>query len=459
MTKKFDAIVIGAGQAGVPLAKKFAQAGKKVALIEKRLIGGTCINDGCTPTKTMIASARIAYLVNNSKHWGVNTSDVKINFERVLERKNDIVESFRGGAEKGLEKEDNVTIFYGEAYFEDEHHVKVDLEKETILLQADLIFINVGCSPIIPKIKGLETTPFLTSTTILDIKEVPKKLVIIGGGYVALEFGQMMSRFGAKVTILEKSRTLLPHEDDDVCESITQIFDKEGIEIHTNAEVVEVSGNTDKKVTAIVKGKEQVFSCTDILVGVGRVPQTKKLKLSFAGVETDDKGYIIVDDFLNTTQKNIYALGDVKGGLAFTNVAYNDYVIVTKNLLHHQNLSIKNRIVPYCMFTDPQLGRVGLSEDQAKAKKLNYKVAKLAMKYVARALETGETEGYMKAIIDVETKQILGAAVIGTEGGEVMSVLQMAMIGKVTYEQIRFNMFAHPLFSESLNNLFMSLDE
>jgi dihydrolipoamide dehydrogenase len=459
MTQKFDVIVIGAGQAGIPLSKKFAQAGKKVAIIEKRAIGGTCINDGCSPTKTMVASARIAHLVNNSEHWGVQSGQVKINYERVLERKNDIVESFRGGALKGLEKEKNITIIYGEAYFEDNHHVKVDIEKETITLEVELIFINTGCSPLIPKIEGLDTTPYLTSTSIMEITEVPKKLVIIGGGYVALEFGQMMSRFGAEVTILEKSRTLLPHEDDDVCEEITKIFNSEGIEIHTNAKVVEVSGKINKKVIAIINRKEHEFNCSDILVATGRAPQTKNLKLSFAGVETDDRGYIKVDDFLKTTQENIYVLGDVKGGPAFTNVAYNDYIVVAKNLLHHKNVSIKNRIVPYCMFTDPQLGRVGITENEAKAQKLNYKVAKLPMKYVARALETGETNGYMKAVVDTETKLILGAAVLGTEGGEIMSVLQMAMIGKVTYEELRYNMFAHPLFSESINNLFMGFDE
>jgi len=457
--QKFDIIVIGAGQAGIPLAKKFAKAGKKVAIIEKREIGGTCINDGCSPTKTMIASARVAYLTKNGAKWGALSDNFKIDYATVLKRKNDIVESFRNGAIKGLEKEKNITIFMGLGYFETPNQIKIELESETITIFGDAIFINTGCSPRIPNIKGLDKTPYLTSTTIMELEEVPEHLIILGGGYIALEFGQMMGRFGAKVTILEKSATLMPHEDDDVCVAITDIFKSENIEIHTSTEILSVSGDKIKTVLTKIKGKEQSFTGSHILVATGRQPQTKHLKLSFAGIETDDSGYINVNDKLQTSAKNIYALGDVKGGPAFTHIAYNDYLIVADNLLKEKNHTTKNRIIPYCMFTDPQLGRVGITEDEAKEKKLNYKVAKLEMKYVARALETGETKGYMKAVVDADTKQILGASIIGEQGGEIMSVLQMAMLGKITYEQIRNNIFAHPLFSESLNNLFMSLDE
>ncbi|MBC7653767.1 MAG: mercuric reductase [Oligoflexus sp.] len=458
--QKFDVIVLGAGQAGIPLAKKFAKAGKKVAIIEKREIGGTCINDGCSPTKTMVASARVAYLTKNGAKWGALSDNFRIDYQTVLNRKNEIVESFRNGATKGLEKEKNITIFMGLGYFETANQIKIDLKTGTIDVYGDLIFINTGCSPRIPNIDGLDKTPYLTSTTIMELQEVPEHLIIIGGGYIALEFGQMMGRFGAKVNILEKSDTLLPHEDDDVCIAITDIFKSENIEIHTSSEVLSVSGdNKSKIVKAKINGKEHQFTGSHILVATGREPQTKQLKLSFAGVKTDDRGYIEVNDNLQTSTKNIYALGDVKGGPAFTHIAYNDYLVVTDNLLKEKNHTTKNRIVPYCMFTDPQLGRVGITEDEAKKKKLNYKVAKLEMKYVARALETGETKGYMKAVVDADTKQILGASIIGEQGGEIMSVLQMAMLGKITYEQIRNNIFAHPLFSESLNNLFMSLDE
>ncbi|MEO5910028.1 MAG: mercuric reductase [Pelobium sp.] len=456
--KKFDAIVIGAGQAGIPLAKKLASSGKSVAIIEKRIIGGTCINDGCSPTKTMIFSARVAHLARNGKNWGVETDHLKINYDTALKLKNNIVESFRNGAIKGLEKTPNLHIIMGEASFIDNETMLIKNGQEETEIKGELIFINTGCTPYIPEIEGIKETEYLTSTTLLDLEEIPKHLVIVGGGYIALEFGQMMSRFGSKVTILEKSKTLLPHEDEDVCTSISDVFKQEGIEIHTNADVIRVEGKKEKTVTAEINGKNHTFSCSHILIASGRAPQTKNLRLSFAGVDTDEKGYVKVDDKLKTSAKNIYALGDVKGGPAFTHISYNDFVIVSKNILQNGDMTTKGRALPYCMFTDPQLGRVGISEKEAKEKGINYKVAKLPMKYVARALETGETNGFMKAIVDPETKMILGATVIGAEGGEIMSILQIAMLGNITYEQIRYNIFAHPLYAESLNNLFMSLD-
>jgi dihydrolipoamide dehydrogenase len=456
--KKYDAIIIGAGQAGAPLAKKLALAGKKVAIIEKKWVGGTCINDGCTPTKTMIASARVAHLTRNGKQWGVETDEVKINYKTILARKNEIVASFKSGVTKGLEKAPNLEIIFGDASFINNHQILIKTDDGEIEIEGELIFINTGCSPSIPDIEGIKDTEYLTSTTLLELEEVPKQLIIVGGGYISLELGQMMSRFGAKVTILERGKTLLPREDDDVCEAITEIFKKEGIEIHTNAEVTTISGKQQKKVTANIKGKVETFTGSHILIASGREPQTKNLRLTFADVETDEKGYIKVDEKLKTTAQNIYALGDVKGGPAFTQISYNDFVIVSKNLLEKENLTTTGRPVPYCIFTDPQLGRVGLSETQAKEKGINYKVAKIPMTNVARALETGETAGYMKAIVDADSKQILGAAVLGTEGGEIMSILQIAMLGNITYEQLRYNIFAHPLYAESLNNLFMSFD-
>jgi pyruvate/2-oxoglutarate dehydrogenase complex dihydrolipoamide dehydrogenase (E3) component len=456
--KKFDAIIIGAGQAGVPLAKKLAQAGKKVAIIEKKWIGGTCINDGCSPTKTMIASARVAHLSRNGIKWGIETDQVNINYKTILARKNEIVESFRGGATKGLESTPNLQVIFGDASFIDHRQVLIKSDDGETKIEGDLIFLNTGCTPFIPDIEGIKETEFLTSTTLLELEEVPEHLIIIGGGYISLEMGQMMRRFGAKVTILERGKTLLPKEDDDVCEVITEVFTTEGIEIHTHAEVTTISGKRQKKVTANVKGKEEIFSGSHILVASGRTPQTKTLNLTAAGVETNERGFIKVDEKLKTTAQNIYALGDVKDGPAFTQISYNDFVIVSKNILEKGDMTTTGRPVPYCMFTDPQLGRVGLSETQAKKKGIHYKVAKIPMTHVARALETGETSGYIKAIVDPYSKQILGATVVGTEGGEIMSILQIAMLGNITYEQIRYNIFAHPLYAESLNNLFMSLD-
>ena len=458
--KEFDAIVIGAGQAGVPLAKKLAQSGLKTALIEKRMVGGTCINDGCTPTKAMVASARLAYLASRSGDLGIDIPAYSIDFKAVMARKSAIVTQFREGAIKGVEKTENLTLIYGEAKFKDDQTIYVNgrdgnFENYT----AKQIFINTGASPVIPQIEGVNEIKYLTSTTILQLEEIPEHLLIVGGGYIGLEFGQMFRRFGSKVTLLEKSRRLMPKEDDDVCEVMSEIFKEDGIEILTEAEVTKFSNGSNGKISVTVKlkGKESNHTCTHVLLASGRKPQTEALGLENTSVECDDHGHVKVNEFLETKAKNVYALGDVKGGPAFTQISYNDYVIVTKNLLENAKMSTVNRMVPYCMFTDPQLGRVGITEDQAEEQGLDYLVAKIPMKNVARAIETAETRGFMKAVVDKKTKQILGATVIGEQGGEIMTVLQMAMMGKVTYEEVRFATFAHPLYAESLNNLFMSL--
>lgn len=458
--KEFDAIVIGAGQAGVPLAKKLAQAGWKTAVIEKRMVGGTCINDGCTPTKAMVASARLAYLAGRSHDLGIDIPSYEVNFKAIMARKSTIVDQFRNGAVKGVEKTENLTLVYGEAKFEDDHTIYVagkdgSFENYT----AKHIFINTGASPVIPEIEGVHEIDYLTSTTILELKEVPEHLLIVGGGYIGLEFGQMFKRFGAKVTLLEQSGRLMPKEDDDVCEVMSNIFKEDGIEVLTEAKAVkfEKQAGGKIKVSVQLKGKLTTHTCSHVLLASGRKPQTENLGLENTNVKCDDRGYVKVNDLLQTTAENVYALGDVKGGPAFTHISYNDHVVITKNLLENGKLSIKNRLVPYCMFTDPQLGRVGITETEAIEQGLDYLVAKIPMKNVARAIETAETRGFMKAVVDKKTKQILGATIIGEEGGEIMSVLQMAMMGKITYQEIRFTIFAHPLYAESLNNLFMSI--
>ena len=459
--KKYDAVIIGAGQAGVPLAKKLALAGKKTALIEKRWVGGTCINDGCTPTKSMIASARIAYLASHAAELGIHIPKVEINLKQIVSRKNKIVQAFRNGSEQGIEKTKNLTLIYGEAQFISENELKIlTVTGKKIKIAADQIFINTGAEPVIPEIEGLDKINFLTSTTILDLRKIPEHLLIIGGGYIALEMAQMFKRFGAKVTILEQKERLMSHEDDDVCAEISTILAEEKIKIYTSAEVLKVK-NKGKSVSVnvLINKKITRIICSDILIATGRKPQTEKLNLTSAGVKVSDKGFIEVDAHLKTNKSHIYALGDVKGGPAFTHIAYNDYVIVAQNLLENKNLDIKNRPLPYTMFTDPQLGRIGITEKEAKEKGLNYKVAKIYNTQVARSIETGDTRGFMKAIVDVDSGQILGAAIISTEGGEIMSVLQMAMLGKITYQQLSNQIFAHPLYAESLNNLFMSLDK
>ena len=459
--KKYDAVIIGAGQAGVPLAKKLALAGKKTALIEKRWVGGTCINDGCTPTKSMIASARIAYLANHAAELGIHIPKIEINLKQIVSRKNKIVQAFRNGSEQGIEKTKNLTLIYGEAEFISENELEIlTVSGKKIKIAANQIFINTGAEPVIPEIEGLDKINYLTSTTILDLRKIPEHLLIIGGGYIALEMGQMFKRFGAKVTILEQQHRLMSHEDDDVCAEISTILVEEKIKIHTSAEVLKVK-NKGKSVSVnvLINKKITRIICSDILIATGRKPQTEKLNLTLAGVKVSDKGFIEVDAHLKTNKPHIYALGDVKGGPAFTHIAYNDYVIVAQNLLENKNLDIKNRPLPYTMFTDPQLGRIGITEKEAKEKGLNYKAAKIYNTQVARSIETGDTRGFMKAIVDVDSGQILGAAIISTEGGEIMTVLQMAMLGKITYQQLSNQIFAHPLYAESLNNLFMSLDK
>lgn len=460
--KQFDAIVIGAGQAGTPLAKKLAEAGKKTLLIEKRLVGGTCINDGCTPTKAMIASARAAHQVRNASALGVEVKEVKVNLSKIKKRKDEIVASFRGSSEKGIEETKGLELCLGEASFSGEKTLDIRLNKgSTMKATADLIFINTGAKTIIPDIDGINSIDYLTSTTIMDLEEIPEHLLVLGGNYIGLEFGQMFSRFGSKVTILEKSGRLLKKEDEDVAAEITQILEDEGLSILTNASAKQFDLDEKGKIRAsvMVDGKEEQINASHVLVAVGRSPQTENLGLENTKVKTDEKGHILINNKLETHAEGIYALGDVKGGPAFTHVSYNDYTIVYRNLIEGTDYTTDDRPIPYCMFTDPQLGRIGLSEQEAKEKGLNFKVAKLPMAYVARGIETGETKGLMKAIVDTKSKQILGAAVLGAEGGEVMSVLQMAMVGAISYDRIRYCLFAHPTYSESLNNLFMTIEE
>ncbi|TDO24093.1 mercuric reductase [Pedobacter duraquae] len=460
--KEFDAIVIGAGQAGIPLAKKLAKSGMSVALIEKRFVGGTCINDGCTPTKALVASARMAYLAGTlSEELGVDIPSYKLNFERVMARKNKIVGQFRAGSIKGLEATENLTLIYGEAKFVSDKVVAINSSTGDVYeLTAKYILINTGCSPTVTKIEGIHEIKYLTSTSILELDEVPEHLLIVGGGYIGLEFGQMFGRFGAKVTIIEHSDRLLPHEDEDVCGVMTDIFKEEGIEVITQSKVTkfEKYGADRIRVTFTTSDDVQTRMCTHVLLASGRSPQTGNLGLENTAVTADDAGFIKVDDYLQTAVPNVFALGDVKGGPAFTHISYNDHLIIADHLIHGKKESIKGRLVPYCMFTDPQIGRIGITEEQAIASGVAHLVAHIPMRNVARAIETGETRGFMKAVVDKNTGLILGATIIGEQGGEIMTVLQMAMMGNITYSQIRFAIFAHPLYAESLNNLFMSLD-
>lgn len=455
----FDAIIIGSGQAGTPLAKKLAKAGLQTLIVEKRLVGGTCINDGCTPTKAMIASARRAHAVRTGEALGIRTGTYEIDFTRIRERKNGIVADFRASAEKGLQTTPHLTLVMGEARFSAPKTIMVKTDKGEESYTATHIFINTGTTPSIPPIDGLDKIRYHTSTTLLDIDKIPEHLVVLGGSYIALEFAQLFRRLGSQVTLLDKADAFLQREDEDIAETLKKVLEEEGIRIHIKATVLNVVPAAGGFSVAWKQGdKEQTLTGSHLLVATGRKPQTAALQAEKAGVDLDEKGWIKVDEHLQTSAPGVYALGDVKGGPAFTHIAYNDHLVLLKNILHGAHASIKDRPVPYTMFTDPQLGRVGLSEKQARSQGLSIRVVTLPMEKTARGIETGETKGLMKAVVDADTKQILGAAILAAEGGEVMSVLQMAMAGKIPYNTVREMIFAHPLYTESLNNLFMSLD-
>jgi len=462
MLKQYDAIIIGAGQAGVPLAKKLAKAGKKVALIEKRWVGGTCVNDGCTPTKTWVASAKAAWTAANSAHLGIKIKNYKVDFALIKKRKDDIVLNARKGIQKSLTETPGLDLLHGEATFTGHKTLAVKLNNHTVKhIKADWIFINTGTQTAIPHIEGVTDINYLTSTSILELDSVPDHLLVLGGNYIGLEFAQMFRRFGSKVTLIERSERLMRKEDEDISKEMYKILRLEDIDIQTQSQIIKLKQKGEGKITVTIKNAEgeRKIKCSHVLLAVGRVPQTESLGLEKTGVALDEKGFIKVNGKLETNVSGIYALGDVNGGPAFTHIAYNDYTIVYRNLIEGTKYTTKTRPLPYCMFTDPQLGRVGISETEAKEQGLDVKVAHLPMSRVARAAEVGDTRGFMKAVVDAKTKKILGAAVLGEEGGEIMSVLQMAMEGNITYDRIRYCVFAHPTYSESLNNLFMSLPD
>jgi len=455
-----DLLVIGSGQGGGPLAGAAATAGWKVALVERRHVGGTCVNDGCTPTKTMIASARVAHLTRRAAEYGVQTGPVSVDLTTVRQRKRDIVETFRSGSKKGLTSKDGLTLIMGEASFTEPHTVEVALaEGGTRTLTADRIVLNTGTRSLIPPIEGLTEVDYLTNRSIMELAEVPEHLLVLGGGYIGLEFGQMFHRFGSDVTIIQRGEQLLDREDPDVAESIADILREEGLTVHLNTEATAVTEATDGTltITASQNGDTVNVTGSHLLVATGRRPNTDALNLPAAGLSADERGFLPVNDRLQTDVEGIFAIGDVKGGPAFTHIAYDDFRILKANWLDDGDRTTEGRLLPYTVFIDPQLGRVGLSEAQAREAGHDIRVAHLPMTSVARALETDETRGFMKAVVDANTDQILGATILGVEGGEIASVLQMAMMGNVPYTALRDGVFSHPTFTESFNNLFMAM--
>jgi pyruvate/2-oxoglutarate dehydrogenase complex dihydrolipoamide dehydrogenase (E3) component len=465
--QQYDAIIIGSGQAGTPLSTALAASGMHTALIERKHVGGTCINEGCTPTKTMVASGRVAYLARRAADYGVNTgaSDISIDLRKVRQRKRDIVDKFRNGSQARIEKTANLELIFGEAMFSDSSKGARTIDVRSNdgaqrSLSAKYIFINAGTRAARPKLDGLDDVPTLDNVSIMELDAVPEHLLILGGGYIGVEFGQLFRRFGSRVTIVQLRGQLLAGEDPDVAEEVATIFQQDGIEVLLNAKVIRVR-QADGSIRLEVQQQDATtltLAGSHLLVATGRVPNSDTLNLAAAGIQTDDRGFIKVNDRLETTASGVYALGDIKGGPAFTHISYDDFRIIRANLLEKKNASTNGRLVPYTVFIDPQLGRVGLTETEARAQKRNIHVAKLPMTSVARAQETDETRGFIKAIVDAETNQILGAAVVGIEGGEIMSAIEIAMMGKLPYTALRDGVFAHPTLAESLNNLFTAMD-
>ena len=456
----YDAVIIGVGQAGDPLARALAKAGCRVVIIERDVVGGTCVNRGCTPTKTMIASARVAYLARRGADFGVQAGPVTVDLTKVRQRKRDIVTEFRDSEKTALEDTDNVDLIFGEAKFIGPKTVEIALRGGGAKqVTGEQVFINTGARPTVPKIDGLSQTPYLDSTSVMELSAVPEHLIILGGSYIALEFGQMFRRFGSQVTVVDQSERIMEREDVDVAEEITKILTEDGLKIITEAKAAKVEKSEDGiTLTLETKSGEQKVTGSHLLLAVGRTPNTNALDLPAAGIDADDHGFIQVSGTLETNVPGVYALGDVKGGPEFTHIAYDDFRIVRANLLEHGSRTTADRFVPYTMFTDPQLGRVGMTEAEAKKSGKNIQVAKIPMSEVARGIETDETRGFLKAVVDSETKRILGASILAVDGGEIMATLEVAMMGHLPYTALRDATLAHPTLAESLNNLFMTLD-
>jgi len=460
----YDLIVIGAGQGGGPLAGAFAREGKRVALVERAHVGGTCINEGCTPTKTMIASGRVAHMARRSADYGVESGSVAVDMTKVRERKRRIVTSFRGGSEKSLAAA-GVELIRGSARLTGPRRVSVDggADADHRTLKADIVVIDTGLTTATPQVDGLSDVPYLTSTSIMELGEVPDHLAILGGGYVGLEFAQLFRRLGSRVTVIQRSAQLLPREDADVAGGVRDILVEDGITVLLAAHATGVSSDGGGVRVEYTGGEERGESpgsvvASHLLIATGRTPNTSGLGLDAAAVVCDDRGFITVNERLETSAEGVYAIGDVNGGPAFTHISYDDFRILRTNLLGGGGASTAGRVLPYTVFTDPQLGRIGVSERDAEASGVAFKVARLPMTSVARALETGETRGFMKAIVDTQTGRILGAAVLGTEGGEIASLIQVAMMGDLHYGALRDAVFSHPTLAESLNNLFTAMD-
>jgi len=452
--KAFDIIVIGSGQAGGPLSHRLADRNWQVALIEREHLGGSCVNYGCTPTKRMLASAQAAHAARTAEKYGVHTGEVQVDMHRIVELKNEIVDSWRSGQEHHTGSRSNITLFRGEAHFSGVKTVEVNGEQ----LGSEVIVINTGTSPLLLPIEGLDDIPFLTNRNIMDLTEVPEHLLVIGGSYIGLEFGQMFRRFGSEVTVVEFMDHIVPREDDDVSDALQQALEAEGIRFLLGSQATKVASDDSGRLTLTIAAREggasQVISGSHLLLAAGRKPNSEALELGATGVEATRAGFIPVNDYLETNVPGIYALGDINGGPAFTHISYNDFQILLNNLTGEgERQSTAGRIVPYALFTDPELGRVGMTEREARAEGRNVKVGSIPMSHVARAIEKQETAGLMKVVIDGDSDRILGAAILGSGGGEVVQTLMALMMADAPWTLFHQAVYIHPTITEGFFGL------
>jgi pyruvate/2-oxoglutarate dehydrogenase complex dihydrolipoamide dehydrogenase (E3) component len=448
----FDAIIIGAGQAGPPLAGRLTATGQTVAVIERKLVGGTCVNTGCIPTKTLVASAYAAHLARRGAEYGVGSGEITVDIGKVKARKDKIMLDDRHGVESWLEGMDNCTLIRGHAQFTDPHTVRVDDK----LLTADKIFLNVGGRAVVPDMPGLSGIDYMTNVGILDLDTLPEHLVIIGGSYIALEFAQMYRRFGAEVTVIEKGPRLTSREDEDVSAAIKEILENEGIAVELDATTISFRKRDNGFEVTPREGAEPIVG-SYLLMAIGRRPNTDDLGLDNAGVETDARGNIVVDDQCRTNVEHIWAMGDCNGRGAFTHTSYNDFEIVAANLLDDDSRKISDRVPTYALYIDPPLGRAGMTVDQVRASGRKALVGKRPMTRVGRAVEKGETQGFMKAVVDAETNEILGATILGVGGDEVIQDILDVMTAKLPYTAISRTMHIHPTVSELLPTMLQEL--
>ena len=452
MTQRFDAIVVGAGQAGPPLVGRLTEAGHTVAIVERKLIGGTCVNTGCIPTKTLVASAHAAHLARRGADYGVNTGPVSVNMSKVKARKDGIVLDDRKGVEDWLDGMDGCTVFRGHARFEDPHTLRVGDDT----LQADRIFLNVGGRAVVPDIPGLAGVDYLTNVSILELDTVPDHLVVVGGSYIALEFAQMYRRFGAQVTVVEKGPRLTAREDEDVSDTIRTILENEGVQIILDASDIRIA-KRDNGFELTPRAGAAPVAGSHLLLAVGRRPNTDDLGLELAGVDTDDRGYVVVDDQLRTSVDHIWAMGDCNGKGAFTHTSYNDFEIVAANLLDDDPRRVSDRITTYALYIDPPLGRAGMTVEQVRQTARRALICTRPMTMVGRAVEKGETQGFMRIIVDAETKQILGAAILGVGGDEAVHAILDVMSAKAPYTTLARTMHIHPTVSELIPTMLQEL--